>query len=323
MDAPVFSVIVTAFNQPEDIKRAVESVLNQTVKCFELIVVDDCSTDDTPEVLSEYAKKNTCMRVIRHEKNGSSHAARCTGVENASGSYVIFLDGDDYLFPDALEKLLTQVVNSGEAFDVCEYSYQCQPSGEVYKPVNWDLSKPIIDFYLEHDSPVTVWNKLYRTEIVKKAFENMQKAYIRCGDDTYETICIAYFTKKYIQKDILVTNYQLDIGVSKRKNNFDSNLRHCESFKIALECLKNFLDKSDYCYKEEMYSMIEQKFFDWISAVMKHNTDEEDIVKSLLLLPRYFRLEIIEPDFKHLYSIVLKTQKIKRIIKRILFWYKQ
>lgn len=319
MDAPVFSVIVTAYNQPDDIKRAVESVLNQTVKCFELIVVDDCSTDDTPKVLDEYAKKNACMRVIRHEKNGSSHVARCTGVENARGTFVIFLDGDDYLFPDALEKLMTQVVNSGEDFDVCEYSYQCQPSGKVINPNNAGNVRPRIDYFLRLDASVTIWNKLYRTEILKKAFSNMQKAYIRCGDDTYESICVAYFTQKFIQKNILVTNYVLGSGVSLRKNTFESNLRHCESFKVALACIAEFFKKNDYKNAVELTSCIEQKFFDWSCSVMKNNTISDDIVKSLLLLPRYYNLNIIEDSFKSDCLFALKVRKLKNKIKKLFF----
>ena len=318
MDQSVFSVIVTAYNQPDDIKRAVESVLNQTVKCFELIVVDDCSTDDTPIVLDEYAKKNTCMRVIRHEKNGSSHVARCTGVENASGSYVIFLDGDDYLFPDALEKLMTQVVNSGEAFDVCEYSYQCQPSGEVINPNPTGNVSPRIDYFLRLDASVTIWNKLYRTEILKKAFSNMQKAYIRCGDDTYESICIAYFTKKFLQKNILVTNYVLGSGVSLRKNTFESNLRHCESLSTSLNCLKSFFDANQYENKENLLSNIEKKYFDWILSVMKNNTELNDISRSLILLPKYFSIKLIEPHFIKLYKNQLKSKTIKNFIHRFI-----
>lgn len=324
MSEIIFSVIVTAYNQPQEIKRAVESVLNQTVKCFEVIVVDDCSTDETPEVLATLAESNSNVKIFRHEKNSSSHAARCTGVENADGQYVIFLDGDDYLFPDALEKLLTQVVEPlKDEFDVCEYSYMCQPSGEIINPDSWDNSKARIEYYLNHDSPVTVWNKLYKIDVIREAFKNMIPSYIRCGDDTYESISIAYYTKRFIHKNLLITNYQMENGVSKRKNTFESNLKHCESFKIALECLKLFFEKVKYEKTDELYSMIEQKFFDWISEVMKNNTEDEDVGKSLLLLPRYFRLEIIEPDFTSLYSIMRKIKKLKTLIKKTLFWYKR
>ena len=317
MEDIVFSIIVTAFNQPQEIRRAIDSVLNQTLTGFEVIVVDDCSTDETPQILNEYKEKHANVKIIRHQKNSSSHVARASGVEKAEGRFTIFLDGDDYLFPDALEKLLCQIVNAGEDFDVCEYSYQCQPSGQVYKPLIYDKSRPIIDFYLNHDSPVTVWNKLYRTEVVKKAFQNMQKSYIRCGDDTYETICIAYFTKKYIQRDILVTNYSAEGGVSLKKNTFESNLQHCRSLKNSLNALIDFFGKTDYKNSQQLIEMTEKRFFDWISKVMQDNTKSEDVVKSLLLLPEYFNSNIIEPVFSEVYPAIKRTVKIKRIIKKI------
>ena len=319
MDSPVFSIIVTAFNQPEDIKRAVESVLNQTVKCFELIVVDDNSTDNTPEVLKTLSENHPEMKVIRHQKNGSSHAARCTGVENASGRYVIFLDGDDYLCTDALEKLLTQVVQPlNDDFDVCEYSYICQPNGEVVKPAEWDQTKSRIDYYLRHDAIVTVWNKLYKTELLKNAFKHMTPAYIRCGDDTYETICIAYFTKKFIQKDIVITNYQLDTGVSMRLNTFESNLRHCASLKTSYKCLIDFFDNNDYEQKVVLKKVVEERFFNWIYSVMENNTKIEDITHSLILLPKYFSDRLVEEEFSKLYASKLRKKRVKLIIKSIL-----
>ena len=319
MDEPVFSVIVTAYNQPQEIKRAVESVLNQTVKCFELIVVDDNSTDNTPEVLKALAENHPKMKVIRHQKNASSHAARCTGVENASGRYVIFLDGDDYLCTDALEKLLTQVVQPlNDDFDVCEYSYICQPGGEVVKPAEWDEAKPRIDYYLRYDAIVTVWNKLYKTELIKTAFKNMTPAYIRCGDDTYESICIAYFTKKFIQKDIVITNYQLDIGVSMRLNTFESNLRHCASLKTSFKCLIEFFDNNDYENKSYLKKVVEERFFNWIHSVMENNTKIEDITHSLILLPRYFSDRLVEEKFAKIYASKLRTKKIKFLIHRFI-----
>lgn len=318
MDQPIFSVIVTAFNQPQDIKRAVESVLNQTVKCFELIVVDDCSTDNTPEVLSNYAEKNLNMRVVRLGKNSSSHAARCTGVENARGSYVLFLDGDDYLFPDALEKLLNQVVKGSEDFDVCEYSYQCQPGGKIISPATYDSALPRIDYYLRRDAIVTVWNKLYKSSVLKEAFNNMQVSYIRSGDDTYETICISYFTKKYIQKDILVINYQLENGVSFHKNNYESNIKHCQSLKTSLDCLKSFFEKNEYAKKTELLNNVETKFFEWILSVMKDNTELEDVAKSLIILPLYFSGNLILPHFNYLYKNKLRIKRVKQKIKKLL-----
>ncbi len=317
MEDIVFSVIVTAYNQPQEIRRAIDSVLNQTISCFELIAVDDFSTDETPQILNEYASKYSNVKIIRHQENSSSHVARASGLEKAEGRYVVFLDGDDYLFPDALEKLFNQLVNTDEDFDVCEYSYKCQPSGDLVKPALFDTTGPRIEYYLEPESVVTVWNKLYRSEILKKAFSNMQKSYIRCGDDTYESICIGYFTNKFIQKDILVTNYSAAGGVSLRKNTFESNLQHCQSLNNSLSALKEFFKNNDYSKSQQLIDVTEKRFFNWISKVMQDNTRNEDVIKSLLLLPQYFNLEIIEESFAKVYPSIKRSRKIHRIIKKI------
>ena len=318
MNQVIFSVIVTAYNQPQEIKRAVESVLNQTLKCFELIVVDDCSTDETPKVLADFAAENSCMKVIRLEYNSSSHTARCVGVEAASGKYCIFLDGDDYLNTDALEKLYNQIILKNPDFDICEYSYICQPTKEIINPIEWTNDKPRIEYYLQPKYIVNVWNKLYKTELLKKAFSNMKKEYIRCGDDTYESICISYFAKKVITTDIIVLNYVLGEGVSLRKNNFESNQRHCQSLQTCLNCLKNFFDNNPYEKKELLLKTIETNFFNWILSVMKNNTELEDISSSLILLPKYFPIELIKPHFAKLYSGKLRIKKLKCLIKRCL-----
>ena len=315
MEKIVFSIIITSYNQPQEIKRAIDSVLIQKEKCFEIIVVDDCSTDETLHILNQYEEKYSNVQIIRHLKNSSSHVARCSGVEKAKGLFTIFLDGDDYLFPNALQKLLFQVINVENDFDVCEYSYQCQPDGEIEKPHDFNINLPRIEYYLNPESSVTVWNKLYKTEILKKAFSKMQKKFIRCGDDTYESICIAYFTKNFIQKDVLITNYSRTNGVSIRKNTFESNCMHCESLKSSLDCLIDFFEKNNYPKSELLLEITEKKFFTWILSVMKNNTVIDDITKSLLLLPKYFPNNLLLPYFNSLYSSKIKILNLKNLIK--------
>ena len=314
-----FSVIVTAYNQHIEIQRAVDSVLNQTIKCFELIVVDDCSTDNTLEILKKYENSNpSLIKIIHLPINSSSHVARCIGTENATGKFILFLDGDDYFVPDALEMLLLKVVKGNEAFDVCEFSYICQPSGEIVNPSVYNSNIPRIDYFLSNVSKVTVWNKLYRAELIKEAFSNMKKEYIRCGDDTYESIIIAFYTQKFIQRNILITNYTITGGVSFRKNSYESNLRHCESLFTSLNCLKSFFEINDYESKALLVQTVEKKYFEWILSVMKNNTEIEDIVKSLILLPKFFSVELIEPQLKKQYKTQLRIKRIKNFLHRFI-----
>lgn len=314
---PEFSIIVTAYNQENCIRRAVSSVLNQTFQDFELILVDDCSTDKTAEVLAEYQKKNKQVKVIRHKNNTSSHAARKTGVENAEGKYIIFLDGDDYLFIDALEKLNEEVVQKKD-FDVCEFSYVTRPDNKVFLPQEWNQELPRIKYYYSNSAAVTVWNKLYEKEMLKKAFSAMENAYIRTADDTYESTCISYFTQKYIQTDVKVINYLFTNGISLKLNNYESNLIHAKSISTAIECLRAFFQKNAAEDFSELCNITERRCFNWLLTTIKDNTVEEDVVRSLALLPQYFSFEFVEPYVTKLYMPYFKKKQTKKMIKRII-----
>lgn len=98
---PRVSVIIPTYNRPILVSEAIDSVLAQTYRDFEIVVVDDCSTDDTPTVLSKYGDQ---IRVVHHPTNLGVSSARNTGIHIAEGEFVAFLDSDDLWLPTKLEK---------------------------------------------------------------------------------------------------------------------------------------------------------------------------------------------------------------------------
>ena len=98
------SVIIPVFNRPQSVRRAIESVLAQTCQDFEIIVVDDASTDATATVVAAFTDPR--IRLIRHERNRGGSAARNTGIQASSAPYVAFLDSDDEWLPNKLERQL-------------------------------------------------------------------------------------------------------------------------------------------------------------------------------------------------------------------------
>lgn len=310
---PLFSIIVTAYNQEDCLDRAIKSVLEQSLQDFELIVVDDCSTDGTVKLIKEYADKRADVKLIRHDHNSSSHAARMTGVKNAAGKYILFLDGDDYFFPDALERLNEEVIKE-KSFDVCEFAYVTRPDNKTHLPQPWDKSKARIEYYRSQAPVVNVWNKLYTSEVLKKAFSNMQEGYIRTGDDTYESICTAYFTENYIQAEIPVLNYLISDGISFKLNTWESNLVHAKSLNLALRYLKEFLEKTEKPELAALYKLIEGNCYNWFLSVIKDNTVEKDVIQSFTLIPQYFPSEYLKPYIKKLYAPHLLRKKIKKLI---------
>lgn len=110
VNKPYISVVIPTYNRAGCVKEAIESVLNQTCRDFELIVVDDGSTDNTGKVLDQFSGR---IRVVRQLNAGVS-AARNAGILTAQGEWVAFLDSDDEWYPDALAKLFTPYSNDSK-----------------------------------------------------------------------------------------------------------------------------------------------------------------------------------------------------------------
>lgn len=96
------SVVIPVYNVENYLNDCVKSVVNQTYQNLEIILVDDGSTDSSPQMCDQYAKQDNRIKVI-HQENSGVAIARNVGIKNASGSYLYFLDSDDYLVPNAIQ----------------------------------------------------------------------------------------------------------------------------------------------------------------------------------------------------------------------------
>lgn len=113
MKAPLISVVIPTFNRPSFIERACNTVINQSYKNTEIIIVDDASTTSYVDAIEKLAFKNVVY--IKHKKNGGGSAARNTGIEAAKGEYIAFLDDDDEWLPQKLEKQLQSLSENCQA----------------------------------------------------------------------------------------------------------------------------------------------------------------------------------------------------------------
>ncbi len=119
-----FTVTICAYNIEKYIRRSIESVVNQTFKDYELIIIDDCSTDKTVEVAKEYVNRDVQVDVYKTDKNsGTAGKARNIAIDKAQGEYIIFLDGDDALYDnETLEKINNLIGN--ETYDCIYLGYE-------------------------------------------------------------------------------------------------------------------------------------------------------------------------------------------------------
>ena len=122
MEKVRFTVAISAYNIENYVKRAIDSVLNQTFKNYELLVIDDCSTDSTVEVIKQVVGQNA--KILQTKKNsGTAAASRNIAIENAQGEYLLILDGDDELYSNETLKEIDEHIKENK-YDIIYFGYE-------------------------------------------------------------------------------------------------------------------------------------------------------------------------------------------------------
>ena len=136
---PFFTVIIPLYNKEKYIENAIKSIINQTFTDFELLIINDCSTDKSVEIASKFLSEK--VHLIHHEKNSGLAATRNTGIKKATSNYVTFLDADDLWKPHFLEKIFHLFQNFPEA-RIFRTNYEEIWNKTIKKPHNGSESLP-------------------------------------------------------------------------------------------------------------------------------------------------------------------------------------
>ena len=115
---PKVSIIIPVYNNEKYVEKCIRSVMNQTFRDLEILVIDDGSTDKSGEILDHLAAEDKRIRLF-HQENSGVAAARNKGLDSATGEYFTFVDGDDYIASDYIEKLHTCAVEKGVKMVIC------------------------------------------------------------------------------------------------------------------------------------------------------------------------------------------------------------
>ena len=179
MQKDLVSIIVPIYNGEEFLKETIESLINQTYKNIEILLIDDGSTDSSPIICDEYAKIDTRIKVINKENGGLSSARQC-GIDACNGRYFATVDADDYVAKDYVEILYKALINNAADIVVCGVevfgkgikTWHAIPSLKGYSnPLA--LTNELIknDFAKIAESLILTdsWNKMYKVEFVKKS----------------------------------------------------------------------------------------------------------------------------------------------------------
>lgn len=131
------TIAISVYNVARYIRQALDSVLAQTFKDFELLVIDDCSKDETWQILEEYAAKDSRIRLIKQEKNQGLSVSRNRAIAEAKGEYLLMLDGDDMFAPDMAEKALNTAECKGAdmvLWDYCTFYQEVEIPTKIAVP---------------------------------------------------------------------------------------------------------------------------------------------------------------------------------------------
>ncbi len=185
MRSAMISIIVPVYNVEIYIKECLDSILAQTIRDFELILIDDGSTDYSGRICNEYKEKDSRVKVF-HKENGGLSSARNKGLDEAKGEYICFIDSDDTIREDYLEKLYDAITSARSDMAFCDIDAQ-KLSGELNYNHSFKMTAKESRRWLYDDRTreyvlmVVAWNKIYTSRI----FEDIRYPVGRLHEDEF------------------------------------------------------------------------------------------------------------------------------------------
>ena len=233
---PKVSIIIPCYNSQAYLQKAVDSAVNQSLKEIEIILIDDGSTDKTPTLLQQYKMSDNRVEIINHSTNKGLAISRNSGIEQAKGEYLFFLDSDDYIHPNTMEVLYEQAKK--EDLDILQSKYflKNKTTKKVLQEDFVPLAKPIDGISYFHQnffvSPMAC-GKLFNTEFIRN--NN-----IKFPDRYYEDMTFVF---EAVSKAERVNNNMMPTYVYQlRDDSISQNygLKNVEDYKQVLQELQSY-----------------------------------------------------------------------------------
>lgn len=280
----IVSVIIPVYNVEKYLAECLDSIVNQTYKNLEIICINDCSPDNSGEILKDYASRDNRIKIIEHQSNKGLSISRNEGLEAASGDYIYIIDSDDWIDSDYIEKMVNTakdtdadiVVNKNilAAFpDKRNQLYEHQPEQDI------ELNSYIDGHAQIHKIYWVIWNKLYKASFLKKNKFEFPVGYVQ--EDMffhYVTFAKAYkifYTEggiyHYRDRDDSISKIQYDKGANCIKI-FSLLYDYFEKNNLLDEKMKIYFTHSWFSIKnEQIYDEFKKYFCKAIDYLNSHN----------------------------------------------------
>ena len=322
-----YSVIIPIYNCQDYIARCIESILKQNTKDVEIILVNDGSKDNSKEIIQEYAKENSNIKIINKKNEGVSKA-RNDGLKEATGKYILFLDSDDYL-SDGYIKEINEIIKKNKEVELINFGFysdvedinlnnlsrdEIKYKEKFYKNRN-TLKKDFVELW-DNTMMYNIWNKVYLRKIIEENDikfpeynwgEDIEfnRLYLNCINNMYNSDkCFYHYVRE--REGAATKNYKPEI-FNTRKQEFKEFNEYFESWKIKKEkyyefscrryiervlgCVENVYC-SDMKFKER-YTEIKNMIKDPITReTLKYAEPKSKKIK-IMLLPIKYKLTFI------------------------------
>lgn len=326
---PMVSIIMPVYNVEKYICGSIDSVLAQTYTDFELIIVDDGSPDYSPQICDEYASKNNRIRVI-HKLNGGLSSARNTGVDHANGKYILFIDSDDTIEPDLLEKVVPVAEKENADVTIFGIKTVVTKNGQKISEKDGGHKKQVFSTHYEAEKNFmmlfeqSMWNhpvdKLYRKAIITDNGVKSNSFYDRVCEDTVFLLDLFPYVQKLCVVEGCFYNYFIrDTQSVVMKFIPERYEKYYGRFRKTKELLDTF-DKSnrneEYLYKLYCTLII------WAYEFMFHKECKYSLLKRYSYMKKIFSISIETKEFKEKTALYIQNtnifQEVSGITKRVL-----
>lgn len=305
---PEISVIIPVYNVQNSLKKCIDSVLTQTYKDYEILLVNDGATDNSGAICDKYADQYSFINVI-HKQNGGLSSARLAGYKSAHGKYICFIDSDDYLEKDYLEILYSAISVQNADIAVCSFYTENSHNMQVMKlpytsaiyntqeTINNEFVYPLFGKSIQgQKAPCFVWNKLYKREMINTDFFYSERTYymedhlfnLRYMESVNTVAVVNRPLYHYVLNMKSLTNtyrqnkwFMYSNLFSFMEDYSQNNLNHSEvmnylysiSRRWLFDSLDNASKQNDYkAFKKEVKSIISS---DLTKIILKHNSFAE------------------------------------------------
>lgn len=316
----LITIIVPIYNVEKYIKKCIDSILCQTYKNIEIILVDDESSDNCGVICDEYAQRDNRIRVI-HKKNGGQSDARNVGLKIANGKYIGFIDSDDYIKQDMIQNLYNLMKEKNADITICAYELlnenekpKDNKSGEIYSFNSIDAVQELLKSKLITSH---CWNKLYKKEL----WENIEFPIGRKFEDIAVMHLVFEKANKIVYKDE-IGYYYIKRNNSTMKNINESLVNDLREMSIEREehIKKYITQNSKYAEMSEVKRI--KMCYDYIILgnleELYNSTKYIEDYKKLKKYMKKYKLEVINTQISFRKKIELCVLYLNRNLYKLI-----